>query len=507
LIQDRTTKPQKPFLFFIAVFLTLITLPYIFAYFTAGSEYVFGGFLFNPIDGNSYLAKMYQGWSGEWQFTLPYTAEKGEGAYLFLFYLFLGHVSRIINLPLAVVFHIARVTGAIYLAVALAAFMKLFFANQPMLKRRAFLLAAFGSGIGWLAIPFGEFTADFWVAEAYPFLSAYATPHFSIGLALLLTIFLLSQQVCPFPTCLILSGLSLLLAVIQPFGIVVAIAVIAGKVIWDGWIDRRWTWQALLPVLIGGGLPLLYQFWIIQTDPLLSAWNDQNLTPAPALWDLVLSLSPAILIAFFALYQRRKSGDFQDLRLPIVWLIVGLLMIFFPFNLQRRFMLGIYIPTAILAVSSFSQIDWRRLRNSWAMLFAVSILTNIIILSAGVFGSAARDPAIFLTINEYRALTWVQMETDIDAVILASPEMGRFIPAYTGRRVLYGHPFETIEAKQREQMVLDYFSGELTLSEVMEVDYIFLGTRERLIGNDSNLPINAIMYQNEDVIIMKAETP
>ena len=60
-----------------------------------GDTHVFGGFLLNPLDGNSYLAKMQQGASGSWRFTLPFTPEPGEGAYLFLFYLALGHLCRL----------------------------------------------------------------------------------------------------------------------------------------------------------------------------------------------------------------------------------------------------------------------------------------------------------------------------------------------------------------------------------------------------------------------------
>ena len=39
-------------------------------------------------------------------------------------------------------------------------------------------------------------------------------------------------------------------------------------------------------------------------------------------------------------------------------------------------------------------------------------------------------------------------------LILSSPEMGLFIPAQTGRRVLYGHPFETVNADAEKDLVL-----------------------------------------------------
>ena len=56
--------------------------PYLWAWAAAGEAHVFGGLLFNPIDGNTYLAKAYQGFEGDWRFRLPYTAEPGGGAYI-----------------------------------------------------------------------------------------------------------------------------------------------------------------------------------------------------------------------------------------------------------------------------------------------------------------------------------------------------------------------------------------------------------------------------------------
>ena len=69
------------------VFLVILTLPYLLAWAAAGSDWVFVGFLINPLDGNSYFAKMQQGAAGEWLFRLPFTAEPGEGSFLFIFYL------------------------------------------------------------------------------------------------------------------------------------------------------------------------------------------------------------------------------------------------------------------------------------------------------------------------------------------------------------------------------------------------------------------------------------
>ncbi len=59
----------------------LASVPYLLAYLVP-PEHVFSGFLFNPVDGNSYFAKMRQGLRGGWLFTLPYTAEPGAGVFV-----------------------------------------------------------------------------------------------------------------------------------------------------------------------------------------------------------------------------------------------------------------------------------------------------------------------------------------------------------------------------------------------------------------------------------------
>src|SRR4030066_298815 len=88
------------------VFFILITLPYLWAAQAAGQDFDFGGMLLNPMDGNSYLAKMYQGWQGNWQFRLPFTADPGEGAYFFLY----SHIRPLGGGSLSVSFRVCKST-------------------------------------------------------------------------------------------------------------------------------------------------------------------------------------------------------------------------------------------------------------------------------------------------------------------------------------------------------------------------------------------------------------
>jgi hypothetical protein len=267
---------------------------------------------------------MYQGWRGDLRFTLPFTADPGEGGYLFPFYLFLGRLARWLGLPLIWVFHLARLFGAICLFIALWRFLSATITGERW-RLWAFTLACLGLGMGWLVFATGVLTSDFWVAEAYPFLSTYTTPHFPLSLALLLYLLTLPSSVLqstpPRWTALWKPGAAaFFLSLLSPFGIVIALLVLGGLLLWDVIAQvapGRGQGKARqpLPQLVRSsagiqtliyrlawisicGLPmLLYDLWIVRVDPQLAAWNAQNLTLTPPVWDVLLALSPVLFLA------------------------------------------------------------------------------------------------------------------------------------------------------------------------------------------------------------------
>jgi hypothetical protein len=522
------------------LFFTLISLPFIYAAFSAGGEYIFGGFLLNPIDGNTYLAKMYQGWQGEWRFKLPYTAEQGNGAYLFLFYIFLGHLSRLSGLSLILVFHIARLVSVFLFLYVLWKFISVS-GVEPNWRIPIFALAVFGSGMGWILFPFGILSSDFLVPETYPFLSSFVNPHFPLGLALLLLMLMgVSNKenetdkkiISDWPAGLV----ALLLSIVDPFGVVIALVVLGGLIVWSLLIDilesRKVEKPALAHIrqenseyslriigirlgwIIGFGMPILiYDVLISNLDPVLAGWNAQNLTPSPPIWDLMLSLSPALILVVLGSKTIFKERRLYPLLL-VIWVVLIAVLLYLPLGLQRRFMKGLYIPVVLLAFFPFYKLAQEKSKKLKPMLIGVfifSTLSNLIVLIIAFYGIQTRDPLLYLTRGESMALDWIEEHTQSDALFLGSAQTGLFIPAHTGRRVLYGHPFETVNALKEEADVNAFFSGDgqnepdLLLAD-REVDYVFFGPREKDLGTIPQSSQLKAVYDQNGVTIFQVIT-
>jgi hypothetical protein len=247
--------------------------------------------------------------------------------------------------------------------------------------------------------------------------------------------------------------------------------------------------QRLAWVLIFGMPWLLYDLWVASADPQLAAWNAQNLTLTPPAWDVLLALSPALLLALPGAWSVILQ-DQREARLLLVWVITGAVLIYAPLGLQRRFLMGLYVPLAGLAGYGLASLaGWfseRLARRVAAVVLGLSLLTPLLILWVGLYGIQNRDPMLYLTRAEAQALEWLESNVPAKALILAAPDTGLFIPAHTGRRVLYGHPYETVNAEAEKAQVLSFFTGELAspgaFLEQRRVDYIFYGPRERRLG-------------------------
>lgn len=483
-----------------ALAMLMLAGPYIYAWQAADANHIFGGFLLNPLDGNSYLAKMRQGWNGAWTFTLPYTAEPGEGAAANLYYLFLGQVSRLAGVSLLFAFHAARMVGAALMLAALYAFFGALF-KQARTRLTAFTLAALGSGLGWVALVFGAFTPDFWLAEGYPFLAAYATPHFALGLALQIWLLVpLASGRYQGWRLFFQAMAAVLLSLVYPFGLVVVGAVLIVQLGLRAARRLPLRGEVLRLLAVGaGGLPYaVYALLLVNRHPVLAAWNAQNLTPAPGLLDLLWAFSPALILAGIGAYAAAQRGQMNH-QLLLIWVLAGLALVYLPIDLQRRLISGFYVPLAGLAALAVELVTRRWRRWIWlaAAVLLLSLPSNLLILLGGVGAAVENNSDLYLYADEAAAFAWLDRQADQNGLVLAGPETGLYLPVYADVRVLYGHPFETVDADTQRALVEAFFRGQAGVDWLQGagVDYVFYGPRERPLGELSDLAGWHIIYQ------------
>jgi hypothetical protein len=503
------------------VLVSASSLPYLVAWAVTPEGAHSTGLIFNPQDGNSYIAKMRQGLRGSWLFHLAFTPERSCGAYLFLFHLLLGHLARWTGLSLIVVYHAARVLGGTAMLLTLYALASCL--RGDVGERRAmFLFSALGSGLGWLAALFGVMTGDLWVQEAFPAYALLANAHFPSAIALMGGAAIGALRIAGggrprWPWGLGMAVAAVALGVVQPFGLVALFGGLGVMLVAQLIRERVIPWPVVGWVVAAGAAALpypLYMQWALRSDPILAAWNAQNETPSLPLWDWALSYGLVLVLAVLGMVlavRRSHSGDW----LLLGWVAVTLVGMYLPLPLQRRLSLGLGVPLGLLAGAGW----WRVLRPCikvrrrgllQGLLVAFCALTPIFLTVGTLLQVQAGNPWFYLSAGEWAVLQWLRSEGRPDAVVLCAPQMGLFVPAWAGQPVVYGHPFETVSAEQRMVQVEAYWAGEMSAAEQEaflrenRVGYVLVGPRESEIG-DWALEIKglkgALVFEAQDVAV------
>ena len=499
----------------IAGFLVTLTLiPYAWAILASDDSWSFLGILANPQDGATYFAKIRQGIQGYWLFELRYTPEAHDSAGLFTFYLLLGHIARILGFSTVVIFHLTRVAASLFMFSAL--YQLGAHVWQRLRPRRLFFaLTAVASGLGWLAIvliPDREsLPPDLTVPEAFPLYAAYANPHFPLSIGclallagILLQVFRPGFQEGPSASN---GGLSIIvyaiiLAIVQPPALV---AIGVTLVIFIGingyirriipWHEIRWgsmLWLPVFPILV-------YYLLVFNNNEIMGQFNQQNITPSP---NVLLTLVGYGLLAIVAVpgivraFRRfERDGD----QFMVIWLFINLILLYIPFSLQRRFFIGLVIPLAYFAVRSLEDYWLYRIRTQWhrialILIFVFMLPSNILVLGIPLIGAVANqeqgsDAGIVTTPSYIEIYNWLEEVGNEGEIVLAAPRVSLWIPARTNLSVVYGHPFETINAEKREQQVEDFYSGRdcttLFTEQDFRISYIIVGSQELEIAEEA----------------------
>ncbi len=483
------------------VALFLANLPYLVGWVLSTPDSRFGGFYFLVVDGHSYLAKMRHAALDGWQFSLPYTHEPHTGAFNTLFlYSLLGKglvlvTGKVQVEGLLAAYHGARVLAGLALLLMVDRFIAHFVPGA--MRRLAFLLAVFASGLGWLLALLGRFEVgnvplEFWAPDAFLFPILTGPPHIILSVPLLLGAILAilrAWETQRWGAAMLAAVLTVTLALVRPTHGIIFGAVMTAAWCVEAWQRRRILWLRagqLLPALLLP-LPLFFHlYWTLSHEPVMRQWTAQNPFSSPPPWHYLAGYGLLLLPALWSL-RRREWWQLDQRWLLLVWLALVPFLAYAPFQAQRRLVAGAQVPLALAAARGLWRDEKRRNWLAWTWL-GLTLPGTLFFVLGGTAMVAARPPLLFHATDEIAALEWLSHHTTADDIILGAMETGNVIPVYADARVLLGHPIETIQVAQKEAAVKAFFdlvTPEETRREILRrygVTLIVYGPQERALG-------------------------
>ena len=485
-----------------ALIVVLTTIPYAVGLGARGSDEVFTGFVFGVQDGNSYIAKMLLGATGDWLFRTPYSAQGQQGVPAFLPYILLGKLAAgsELHLQLVLLFHLFRI-AVIPLAVWSTYTFIDHFLHSDRWSSWGTVLATIGGGLGWIVLLIGggvlrgSIPLDFISPETFGFLAYFGLPHLLLARALLLLglrWYLESEGARS--AAWKAGGVFFALGFVQPLTLAPAYAVIGVHQLltiartkvekWSKW-RARW-WPTLVRVLLPS-LPVFAYFFItFSTDPFLRKWTAQNLILSPHIYHYLLAYGVVLPFMIAGLIKAWSSGERKWL-LPIGWTLMIPLLAYAPHNLQRRLPEGSWTAVVLLAALGLSRLRIReRVQGIFRVaIVLISLVTPVVLIVGGVQVAGTRSFPVFRPRTETDAFVWLRDNAEKDSVVLTSFETGNALPAWAPVHVVVGHGPESADLKDLLPRVQAFFSGEMTESEAASfvqeqgVDYVFYGPREK----------------------------
>lgn len=509
--------------------LLFASLPTLYAWQLADDDHVFTGFVYNTEDGNSYIAKMRLGGRGHWMFRLPFTTEAHRGAWLYTFHLLLGKAAATLGLSFQLTYHLARLVLGLGLLLTIYVFIARFMPDVTS-RRLAWVLVTLGSGMGWLLILLGttnwlgNLPLDFWVPEAYVFLVIFNFPHLALAeMALLWALLLLMEALTRNSVWhAALAGLSaLVMTMIVPFYPIALAGIVGTYLVFVTIYERRVPWREIgLTSLMGlFTLPVvLYSVWLTFSEPVYRTWAGQLQIRSPHPLHYVLGYLPLLLPAVWGLVaflgQKEQTGGANVLGptryLPIAWLVAVPLLVYMPFVSQRRLIVLVQVPLAILAAMGLQ--TWF-VAKRWLIITYVAISSlSIVLLIVGIMGPIhRREVPIYRSGAEIETLEWLAAYAKPGEAVLATFDVGNVIPARTDLIVFAGHGPETIQSGEKKTMIYRFFQSGTTdlwrqsLLREHQLDYLFYGPQERALGawDPTTAPYLSPVYVENDYAIFE----
>jgi hypothetical protein len=390
--------------------------------------------------------------------------------------------------------------------------------------RIAFLLAALGSGLGWLQLIFNWTSTpitpiDFWLIDDYVFFSLSVFPHFAFvtaGMCLALSLWLDFLKKNNWINVAWIAVISILVQFVNPIAFAPVDASLFGAVLFSSWHNKKISKEHVVALftIAFTQIPLLaYNFIVLSNDPLWSQFTAQNqtLSPPPDYYLRGFALFwPFAILGTIVAFRTKSSA----LGAAVFWVISGFLLAYAPVYIQRRFLQNITVPLAILAITGLAKIfeagtarnlSWCRWRSGVTILFVFLASVSSIQMAIGQGPYLQTHPEhLYYPASLAGAASWFRQNAQYNDFVLASEQTSQILAQKAGLRVYVGHPMETLDYQTKQANVQAFFRGELPELASKPIKWVVYGPFERKLNPEfqpmSNLEL---VYADQDLQVFQ----
>ena len=138
----------------------------------------------------------------------------------------------------------------------------------------------------------------------------------------------------------------------------------------------------------------VYYGAVFRFNDVMAAFNEQNLTPSPAPHLYIFGYGMLLIVALPGLVRAVRRFERDGDQFMLLWFVLNVLLLYAPFNLQRRLSVGLIIPLVFFAVRSLEDFWFFKVPKRWRTPAFVTLLvlllpTNLLNLAIPLFGVSA----------------------------------------------------------------------------------------------------------------------
>jgi hypothetical protein len=266
-------------------------------------------------------------------------------------------------------------------------------------------------------------------------------------------------------------------AIIQPYAILLLIPLLVLLTSHYIFSAKKLTFRESLWLVIPFGIHaglVLYQYLVLNSDPVWASFTAQNITLSPPVIYYLLGYLPFLIP--IALGAKRFRAELSDDRwwMPILWVVLVVLLLYAPFPTQRRYLLGVQTPLAVLAAFGWSRTILPRFKMKRRPLvtiiyFVVASIALIAIIAVNTISLSKPEKSLtaFYQLDEAQGFGWLRENAQSNDLVLTTFDQsgkgsGGRVVAATGLRVFIGHWIETAHFEDKMGEIKQFYGAATT---------------------------------------------